>query len=62
MEKCNSSSLAFPATKFYIREMAASIANAERGNSVLEVPGKVLLGPFLSATTAKKPFETSILM
>jgi len=39
MGKCNSFSLAFPATKFYIREMAASIAKAERGNSVLEVPG-----------------------
>jgi len=39
MGKCNSFSLASPATKFYIREMAASIAKAERGNSVLEVPG-----------------------
>ena len=34
MGKCNSFSLAFPATKFYIREMAASIAKASRGGEV----------------------------
>jgi len=34
MGKWNSFSLAFPATKFYIREMAASIAKAFRGSEV----------------------------
>ena len=34
MGKCNSFSLAFPASKFYIREMAASIAKASRGGEV----------------------------
>lgn len=34
MRKCNSFSLAFPATKFYIREMAASITKASRGGEV----------------------------
>ena len=34
MGKCNSFSLAFPATKFYIREMAASITKACRGGEV----------------------------
>ena len=34
MGKCNSFSLAFAATKFYIREMAASITKASRGGEV----------------------------
>ena len=34
MGKCNSFSLAFPASKFYIREMAASITKASRGGEV----------------------------
>ena len=34
MGKCNSFSLAFPATQFYIREMAASIAQPSRGGEV----------------------------
>ena len=34
MGKCNSFSLAFPATKFYIREMAASISKASGGGEV----------------------------
>ena len=34
MGKRNSFLLAFPATKFYIREMAASIAEASRGGEV----------------------------
>lgn len=38
MGKCNSFSLAFPATKFYIREMAASIAKASRGGEVYLSP------------------------
>ena len=44
IEKCNSFSLAFPATKFYIREMAASITKASRS-------GEVYLSPNLREET-----------
>ena len=65
MGKCNSFLLAFPATKFNISEMAASVAKASRGGEVKLSPNlreEIVFGGSSMVGTRRLSGEVSVML